>query len=92
MWYLRRVKGDSMKPSYTDGQIILVSQSRDFQVGDVVVAYADNREVLKRIAKVDKLHGQVYLLGDNSKKSKDSRSFGKISDTKILAKVIWPKT
>ncbi|MCA9323751.1 S26 family signal peptidase [Candidatus Saccharibacteria bacterium] len=89
MWYLRRVVGDSMKPSYKHGQVVLVMMTREFRVGDVVVALQGKREVLKRI--VDMKDGNVFLEGDNKTASTDSRQHGWLSDRLIMAKVIFPK-
>jgi phage repressor protein C with HTH and peptisase S24 domain len=86
---LRRVVGDSMKPTYRNGQTVLVSLVRNFKVGDVVVAVNGNREVLKRITKID--YGKVFLEGDNKDNSTDSRDYGWLPETRIQAKVIWPR-
>ena len=79
-----------MLPSYKSGQTILVSQIRDYQIDDVVVAHMEGREVLKRITDI-KDNGSVYLIGDNRNKSSDSREHGWILDRHIVAKVIWPR-
>ena len=89
MWYLRRVVGDSMKPTYRNGQTIIVSFSRQHKTGDVVVAFMNGREVLKRIKKIK--NGEVYLIGDNKAESTDSRKYGWIQDRHVIGRVIWPK-
>lgn len=89
MWHLRLVEGDSMLPAYRSGQAIIVSHSRAFGVGDVVIVFADNKELIKRVAKQQ--NGQVYVLGDNPTKSRDSRQFGWINDRHVIGKVIWPR-
>ena len=43
---------------------------------------------VKRVKEVNK--DSVYILGDNPKKSSDSRDFGFIDRSKIIARVIWP--
>lgn len=89
MWYLRRVVGDSMKPSYRHGQIVVVSMVRRFTVGDVVIAMQANREVIKRITEIK--DGMFFIEGDNKSASTDSRTHGWLSDRLVLAKVVFPK-
>lgn len=89
MWYFRLVKGKSMLPSYRSGQTVLVLKTRNFKIGDVVVAYMHRREVIKRITRINK--GHIYLEGDNPHASTDSRQLGWVVDHHVLGKVIWPK-
>ncbi len=89
MWYLRRVVGNSMKPAYRRGQVVLIGHARQFRINDVVVAFVDRREVLKRITDIK--DGKVYLLGDNAETSTDSRTYGWVQDRHIVGKVVWPK-
>ena len=89
MWYLRRVKGDSMNPNYRDGQVVLVSYLGRYSVGDVVVALMDGREVIKRISKMSR--GKFYLVGDNLHNSTDSRTHGWIMETHLMGRVVWPR-
>lgn len=79
-----------MAPTLKDGQVVLVLRARDFKVGDVVVAFMDRREVIKRVSQY--IDGQVFLLGDNEKASTDSRKHGWLVDRHIEGKVIWPRT
>lgn len=91
MLFFRRVVGDSMKPTLTDGQIVCVTPFLTPKVGHVVVAILNGREVVKRIATITD-DWQVQLLGDNTSQSSDSRKYGTIPKRKILGVVIWPKT
>lgn len=86
---LRRVVGKSMEPTLKDGQLILVFKTRNFKIGDVVVAFMNRREVVKRIININE--GQVFLEGDNRKESTDSRDLGGIIDTHVIGKVVWPR-
>ncbi len=90
MIYLRRVVGTSMLPTLREGQIIIVSNTRHYKKQDVVVAILNRKEVIKRIT--DIANGKVFLEGDNSSRSTDSRTYGWIVDSRILGKVIWPRT
>jgi type IV secretory pathway protease TraF len=78
-----------MMPTLSNGQIVIAHQIRKFKVGQVVIAHADGREVVKRIAEIK--NGGVYLLGDNEKHSTDSRKYGFVSDVNIEGIVFWPK-
>ena len=88
MIYLRRVVGDSMNPTLRRKQLVVVSMTRKFQVGDVVVAFMNRREVIKRIMHIK--DGRVFLEGDNKAHSTDSRTYGWIPDRHILGKVVFP--
>jgi nickel-type superoxide dismutase maturation protease len=89
MIFLRRVVGDSMKPTLRNGQAILVHSGRNFRRGQVVVAHVGSREVVKRIERVE--NGRIFLQGDNPGESTDSRGYGSIIDTSITGIVIWPR-
>lgn len=78
-----------MVPTLNEGQLIFAHQIRNFKEGQVVVAYVNGREVIKRISKIDK--GNILLEGDNKKHSTDSRTYGPIPDTNIEGVVFWPK-
>lgn len=89
MIYPRLVKGESMLPTLRPGQVVWISQSRHFKVGDVVVAYVNRIEVIKRVAEVK--DGKVFLVGDNPHQSSDSRQYGWVVDVHIMGKVVWPR-
>ncbi len=77
-----------MKPGLRAGQVVLFSHSRNFNKGDIVLAFMDGREVVKRVAEYK--DGQVFLLGDNDTSSTDSRKHGWLIDRHIHGKLIWP--
>ncbi len=89
MIFFRRVVGDSMKPTLRDGQIVFAHHVRSFRPGQVVVVQVGTREVIKRISRIE--NGRVFLQGDNSDQSTDSRDYGSVVDTNIAGTVIWPK-
>ncbi len=86
---LRRVEGDSMAPTLTDGQLVIGRQTRELVAGDVVIISHNGLEKIKRIEHHE--GDLVYLLGDNPAASTDSRTLGWLPAKTILAKVIWPK-
>lgn len=86
MFVIRRIEGLSMMPSFHHGKIIFGFRFRRPQIGDVVIVRHHRLEIIKR---VDQLHnGQVYLLGDNPEESTDSRQFGWLPVSSIIAVVV----
>ncbi len=88
MWHFRRIKGDNMLPTLKDGQTIIVSSSRSFSIGDIVVAFMDRREVIKRI--VEMKDGKVLLEDDNKSHASDSWAQGWLIDRHVVGKVVFP--
>jgi phage repressor protein C with HTH and peptisase S24 domain len=78
-----------MMPTLRHNQVVLVSQVRNFKQGDVVVAFMDGREVIKRITRYQ--DGQAFLEGDNKEESTDSRTHGWLVDRHVEGKVIFPR-
>ncbi len=87
---IRRVTGNSMYPTYKNGQIIVVSPLKKAKVGSIVMAVQSKREVLKRVASITNDH-MVELRGDNATESTDSRALGPVTMNAILGVVVWPK-
>lgn len=85
MIMIRRVEGLSMVPAYQHGKIVVGRRFGRPRVGDVVIVRHRRTEIIKRISQMQ--DGQVYLLGDNPEESTDSRQFGWVPQTTILAVV-----
>lgn len=86
MVVVRRVEGLSMAPAYRHGSIVVGWRFGRPKVGDVVIVKHHRLEIIKR---VDKLKDdQLYLLGDNPEESTDSRQFGWLPLSSVLAVVI----
>lgn len=88
-----RVVGRSMLPSLKPGEEILIDSSvyrkSSPQVDDIVVIFHPHKPkiiIIKRIISILK-DGSYFLQGDNSAESQDSRDWGTINRTQILAKV-----
>ena len=78
-----------MVPTLSPGQLVVGRQVADLRAGDVVIVSHDGLEKIKRI---EKQQGDLlYLLGDNPAESTDSRTFGWVQASSIIAKVVWPK-
>lgn len=86
-----KVEGESMLPTFPPGSFILISYIPYLflkpKTKDIVVIKYRNKLILKRIAKIKA--GRFYVEGDNKNKSTDSRAFGWISKSDILATVIY---
>jgi nickel-type superoxide dismutase maturation protease len=84
---VRRVQGDSMLPAYRPRQIVIAILSpRQLKPGQVVIVSHDGIEKIKRVGQVQ--NGRVFVLGDNSPASTDSRSFGWLYEDQVIAKVV----
>ncbi len=90
-----QVVGTSMYPTYCDQEIIFGTKlylKSKLKKGDVVVyrTPTDNKIVIKRIVKMKKERGVLYLFckGDNREHSYDSRNYGYISSKALVCKVI----
>ncbi len=88
-----------MLPAYKPGERLVVNRLayvfRRPAIGDVVVLRDPQRDghvLLKRISKAPEVlpPSQVYVLGDNSTESRDSRAFGPVQRTAIVGKA-WFK-
>ena len=100
-----RVKGESMVPTYLDGQFTVVAKCaywfREPLNGDVVIIKHGEENYIKRITACpgerpeDSASGETlpqdyyYVEGDNRPVSIDSRSFGPVPRAVILGKVIF---
>ena len=89
LFIIRRIVGDSMEPALSHGQLVIGRPTRNFALGDVVIVRHDNLEKIKRIGQFT--DGTVYVLGDNVPGSTDSRHFGWLPASTVIAKVIWPR-
>lgn len=80
-----------MAPTLRADQIIIVSgRFQRLRKGMVVVVEHGERHMVKRISNIDQNKG-VYVLGDNSYQSTDSRTFGWLDTNEIIGHVIWPR-
>ena len=84
------VDGDSMSPVLNTGDKVIVDPQAAIAVGDVVLAqhpYKQATRIVKRVTEIS-ASGGYSLAGDNRNESTDSRTFGKITTTDIIGKVV----
>lgn len=87
---IRRVSGDSMKPTLRNRQLVLGLRSnsrRPARKGQIVIFAHNGLEKIKRIKAVTK-SGSVEFVGDNQQVSTDSRTFGLLDAEVIIARVL----
>jgi phage repressor protein C with HTH and peptisase S24 domain len=80
--------GDSMLPTLTPGTIVLGVWPFRVKVGDTVIIRHAGLDKIKRISGMR--GNEIFLVGDNTRRSTDSRDFGWLKHDVIIAKVIWP--
>lgn len=86
---IRRIVGGSMLPHLLPGKIVLGCGFGKLKKGDVVILSHDGLEKIKRIDQIES--DKLFVLGDNADQSTDSRQFGLIDRSQVLARVIWPR-
>jgi phage repressor protein C with HTH and peptisase S24 domain len=96
-WGFAKVAGDSMRPTLRPGDRLLLSYRRAARVGDLVVArlpggvVATKRAAERRTTELGE--PGWWLVSDNPDRGSDSRQYGAIAETELLAVVvrrIWP--
>jgi phage repressor protein C with HTH and peptisase S24 domain len=100
-WPIRRARitGDSMAPTYRDGEVIWVrlfdSIPDEIRLGTVVLVERDGQPGVLFIKRVQKSHGGSYWVeGDNqdlSDRMHDSRTWGYIQAHEIKGRAIRSK-
>jgi len=74
-----------MSPTLQSGDIVVVRR-RLPKTGQLVLANAEGRQVIKRVEKIDR--GRYYLVGDNREASTDSRHYGAVKKDAILGTIM----
>lgn len=79
-----------MLPTLRSGQVIIGLPYKDrLRTGEIVVVRHGGLEKIKRIDRMS--DDRLYVVGDNQAHSTDSRSFGWLHQSTIVARVVWPR-
>lgn len=88
---LIQVCGDSMYPTFNDGDIILGCRLCHHFKKNAVYIYTPplgEKYVIKRLTLISDITGKLFFEGDNPDYSYDSRMYGYISRDKVVARYI----
>ena len=91
---LYRISGNSMWPTYHDGEMFLcrrIFRKSKIRCGDVICYKAPEgaSPVIKRVTRIKYKEGKLYFFceGDNYKNSYDSRKYGFVSEDNIICRL-----
>lgn len=95
MLKLLKVSGNSLSPTYRDGDFVLVSKIPylfgSIREGDIVAFRHDAYgTMIKQVQSVSSNKDEIFVIG-TQENSVDSRRFGAIRSRNMLGKVIWHK-
>lgn len=78
-----------MVPALMPGQMVVgTGLFGTLKAGDVVIFDHNGLEKVKRIKEI--AGSTMFVEGDNPSESTDSRQFGGVSTSAVIAKVLWP--
>ena len=88
---LIEVCGNSMYPTFNDGEIVLGCRLiKHFKIGDVFIYRppVGQKYVIKRLYAVSAVTGNLFFEGDNSEYSYDSRAYGYVMRKDVVARYV----
>ncbi len=86
-WLRVAVRGPSMIPALAPGEQVLARRAVRIRTGAVVVVRRPHGYDVKRIARVS--GDEVWVEGDNREVSTDSRTYGAVRTSDVVAEVRW---
>lgn len=89
------VNGQSMCPTLHDGQFCLAMITNKIEDGDIIILNTKQDNIpadyiIKRFYEDKSDSTSVFVQGDNTEHSLDSRVFGNFDREKIVGKIIFP--
>ena len=84
---VRRVVGSSMQPYADNGDVVVACRFLPATTGSVHIIQHGNKEIVKRVQLVS--NKGYYVVGDNALRSTDSRHFGWLQRTAMVARVLF---
>jgi signal peptidase I len=93
MLFLLKVAGSSLEPGFIEGDFVLASKIpflfRPIRPGDVIVFnHVLYQTMIKYVEHFEPETGEVFVIGTHPA-SIDSSTFGPVSLSAVLGKVIW---
>jgi phage repressor protein C with HTH and peptisase S24 domain len=90
IFLIRRIVGSSMLPTLKENHVVLaIGIFNNLSENDLVLFEHEGMDKIKRIHKID--DNKLFVVGDNTEVSKDSRVFGWIPISLVKGRVIWPR-
>lgn len=86
-WGFAIVDGLSMIPALAPGERVLVRYGAPFSNSDIVLVNHSDRIDIKRVTRIE--DGHIFVEGDNTEVSIDSRTYGPVAKSAVIAKVVW---
>jgi repressor LexA len=83
--YALKVQGDSMEPTYLDGDVVFIRKTPDVQDGTIAVVLVDDSACLKHVYKIK---NGVQLVSDNPKYPPMIRTWPEYDVIRILGIVV----
>lgn len=93
MFRIIKVTGDSLSPTYNDGDFVVITRIPvlllNLKVGDIVVFnHPEYGQLIKKVDSILAQRNKIFVIGFHEN-SVDSRIFGTVNKNEILGKVIW---
>jgi len=86
------VRGPSMSPALSDGDVVLARTNAPVRAGAVVLVRWEQRPGQLSVKRaVHELDGRWYVLGDSPHGSTDSRILGPATVVGVVLGRLWPK-
>ncbi|MGH3786174.1 MAG: S24/S26 family peptidase [Pseudonocardiaceae bacterium] len=91
-WQLAVVRGPSMSPTLSDGDVLLISLRARARPGSVVLVRWVQRPGQVSVKRAVGRHGPGWwVLGDNPAASTDSRHLGTADPIAVVIARLWPR-